>query len=241
MPSSNYGPLIDQNTPPNVQLYYKGENPDFVFEAPDPNNKIARIRAGTQLVMSMISIGILAYILYANPMLLQIDWQSLWTDNFKPANEDDWVGIILVLIFGGFFFLSFLNKIIKNIIQLFVIKKLWYIGTTDALKVTDQKDEESISWDHLRPDIEYVSNSSGDKLVIKLQPGYLPDLLVRGSKHIMQNFNTIEIINPPNIMEVKRLIEKRIRENASGQKTDDKELQELIDLEKDRNLGQSNY
>jgi hypothetical protein len=236
MPFSNYGPLIDPNAPPTVQALYQGTNPDFVFEAPSPYNKVNRIRAMMRLGGDVFSIGLVVYLLNTNPTLQSLSWNDIWTGiltDLKPTGDEENIYYIFAAI-AIFIALSVLVGIFHNIKKAFFTnEKLWYIGTTNNLIIFDKKKSDSINWADLKTNTEYQSTPTGDILSIKFKNNSIPLLKILEKKSgMLKSLNAIDIINPPNSMEVKRLVENRIKEHSNEPTNEDKELQELQELEK---------
>lgn len=236
MPFSNYGPLIDPNAPPAVQSLYQGTNPDFVFEAPSPYNKINQFKAIMRLCGEAIAIGVIIYAVTSNKSLQTLSWADIWTGilaDLKPTGDEESIyyifGIIAILIV-----ISFIVGIFDNIKKAFFSnEKLWYIGTQTNLIIFDKKKSDNINWADLKANPEYQSTPTGDILSIKFKNNSMPLLNILEKKSgMLKSLNAIDIINPPNSMEVKRLIENRIKEHSSEPTNEDKELQQLQELER---------
>jgi hypothetical protein len=235
MPFSNYGPLIDPNAPQAVQALYKGTNPDFVFESPSPYNKVNKIKALMKIGTDVLILGVIAYSIMNNAKIRAIKWENIWSGilkDLKPTGDEQ----SIYYVFGGIILLisiSFLVGIISTMKNLFSNDKFWYIGTPQNLIIFDNKKRSDvINWEEMQPITEFQSTPTGDTLTIKLKSHNSFLSVIQEKKGVLKGFNGIDIINPPNSMEVKRLIEKRIKEHANNPTNDDKELQELIELEK---------
>ncbi|MCC7197612.1 hypothetical protein IT413_05480 [Candidatus Peregrinibacteria bacterium] len=229
MPFSNYGPLVDPNSPPTIQALYQGTTPDFSFESPSPYNKISKTKALTKLVADVIVLGFIIYSVMNNQVFKSISWNTVWTDilsELKLSNDESQI----FYVFGGIILLigiSYLVGIISNIKKLFINEQFWYIGTANQLIISNTKKSDSIHWEEFKSQTDYQSTPTGDILSIKLKSNRSVLNIIQQKQGILKAFDAIDIINPPNSMEVKRLIEKRIKEHTNEPTTEEKTLEEF--------------
>jgi len=228
MPFSNYGPHVDPAAPDFVQNLYLGKTPDFVFQSIDPGNKSRRIIAAVNFGGNLLMFGIVGWALADNKVFLeQINagelWEQIKAEYIDIPNSDEKVFLLIGVVIGSIFVLALLAGMVRDIIKIAKTEKLWYIGTLEGLTVVRGTQSNLIRWNEFQDNIEQKSGPTGDTLTYKFIEGVTPPPVLKTRfkfNTVMESFTGMTIINPPNIMEVKRLSEKRIKENQT-KKPDD--------------------
>lgn len=220
MSLSNYGPHVNPDTPPFIQNLYAGKSPDFVFEARDPSGNIKKIAGAFNLAFNAIILGLIAWSFMNGANFLQEFntpdfWEKLKTEFTGATEEDVKIFVGIGILISAVILLSIVIGVARDLVKIFKTEKLWYIGTPNGLTVVRGTKSYEIAWNHLVSEVEHTSGPTGDSLTFKFVPGIMPPPIL-GSRpklgNLMAAFNTMTMVNPPNIMEVKRLCEKRIRE-----------------------------
>jgi hypothetical protein len=230
MAFSNYGPHVDPNAPPFIQNLYGGNAPDFVFEAPDPAGNVKKIAGAFNLVFNLVILGFIAWSFFNGATFLEQFkgfntpefWEKLKTEFTGATEEDIKIFVGIGILISAVIIFSIIAGIARDLVKTFKTEKLWYIGAPNGLTVVRGKKIDQISWNQLSGSIEHSSGPTGETLTFKFVPGVMsPPILGSRPKlgNLMAAFNTMTIVNPPNIMEVKRLSEKRIREATKTPET----------------------
>lgn len=230
MAFSNYGPHVDPNAPPFIQNLYGGNTPDFVFEAPDPSSNAKKIAGAFNLVFNLVILGFIAWsFLNGATFLEQFKefntpefWGKLKTEFTGATQEDVKIFVGIGILISVAILLSIVIGAARDLVKIFKTEKLWYVGTQSGLTIAQGKKTHFLGWNRFQDKIEHQSGPMGETLTYHLISGMVSPITF-GVNIKFSNFlaaaRSITVVNPPNIMEVKRLSEKRIREATKPPET----------------------
>jgi len=211
-----YGSIVDSNAPASLQQFYANEMPQFVFQAVSPFNYVNRRAAFSSLFGQLIFIGFFGATLYS-----LVDFTSLTTISgimsqlSSDLEGDVLVGIVACVVFGS------IIKLIFTIAQLFIQKKVWFIGTKKQLIISDTKKAESIDWDKFESNPQFNDNFDASSLILNLKKGTSIDGTLYPSYVSWSTYAHLPIqIKPLPNPEIKRLIETLIKNSITENNED---------------------